>query len=65
MARVRRKESEGFLFSDILTLYLKLFRQDSPSLHQDWIPLTAAARKADEFTAVLIKLYKSNMQDMT
>lgn len=53
------------LFSDILTSYLKLFKQDSPPLHQDWIPLTVATRKVDEFAMVLIKLNKLNMQDLT
>lgn len=63
MATVRRKENEDF--SDILTSYLKLFRQDSPRLHQDWIRLTVATRKVDEFTVVLINLNKLNMQDLT
>lgn len=31
---VRRKEIEGFLFSSILSSYLTLFRQVSPSVYQ-------------------------------
>lgn len=61
----QKKREWGLLFSDILTSYLKLFRQDSPPLHQDWIPLTVAIRKDDKFTVVLIKLNKSNMEDLT
>lgn len=58
-------KSGGLLFSGILTSYLKLFRQDSPPLHQDWIPLTVATKTDDKFKVVLIKLNKSNMEDLT
>lgn len=61
----RVSDHKSDLFSDILTSYLKLFRQDSPPLHQDWIPLTVATRKVDEFAVVLIKLNKLNIQDLT
>lgn len=61
----RVSDHKSDLFSDILTSYLKLFRQDSPPLHQDWIPLTVATRKVDEFAVVLIKLNKLDIQDLT
>lgn len=62
---LQSEEKRGLLFSGSLATYFKLFRQDSPPLHQDWIPLTVATRKVDEFTVVLIKLNKLNMQNLT
>lgn len=46
-------------------LLLKTVQIRHPPLHQDWIPLTVATRKVDEFTMALIKLNKLNMQDLT